>query len=61
MTVAGKFSTMSMADLIQWGRTSQRTGLFKFSDERGKEIRVVLSDGRNGSSSTNDKRGRWRS
>ena len=51
---------MSMADLIQWGRTSQRTGLFKFDDERGKEIRVVLSDGRIVFSSTNDKRERWR-
>jgi Domain of unknown function (DUF4388) len=51
---------MSMADLIQWGRTSQRTGLFKFTDERGKEIRVVLSDGRIVFSSTNEKRERWR-
>jgi len=60
VTVAGKFSTMSMADLIQWGRTAQRTGLFKFTDERGKEIRVVLNDGRIVLSSTNEKRERWR-
>ncbi len=51
---------MSVADLIQWGRTAQRTGLFQFTDERGKEIRVVLSDGRIVFSSTNDKRERWR-
>lgn len=49
-----------MADLIQWGRTAQRTGHFKFTGERGKEIRVVFSDGRIVFSSTNDKRERWR-
>src|SRR5688572_84485 len=60
MTVAGKFSTMSMADLIQWGRTAQRTGLLTLSDEEGKKkIKVVFRDGRIVFSSTNEVRERW--
>jgi hypothetical protein len=60
MSVAGKFSTMSMADLIQWARTAQRTGLLTLTDEGGKEIQVVFRDGRIVFSSNNDKRERWR-
>lgn len=56
MSVAGKFSTMSMADLIQWARTAQRTGLLLLKDKEGKEIRIVFRDGRIIFSSTNDKR-----
>src|SRR5439155_3478032 len=59
LSVAGKFSTMSMADLIQWGRTAQRTGLLKLNGEEGKEIRVVFRDGRIVFSSTNDKSERF--
>lgn len=51
---------MSMADLIQWGRTAQRTGLLHLSDGQGKEIDVVFRDGRIVFSSTNDQRERWR-
>ena len=51
---------MSMADLIQWGRTAQRTGLLKVSDGRVKEIQVVFRDGRIVFSSTNDRREHWR-
>jgi hypothetical protein len=56
--VAGEFSTMSMADLIQWARTAQRTGLLKLADEHGKEIRLVFRDGRIVFSSSKDKRER---
>ena len=59
MSVAGKFSTMSMADLIQWARTAQRTGLLTLRDGAGKEIQVVFRDGRIVFSSNNDKRERW--
>lgn len=52
---------MSIADLIQWGRTAQRTGLLKLNDDKGKEIQVVFRDGRIVFSSTNDKREQWRS
>lgn len=45
---------MSSAGLIQWSRTAQRTGLFKFADGAGKEIRVILNDGRIVSSSMNE-------
>jgi hypothetical protein len=50
---------MSMADLIQWGRTAQRTGLLRLSDGQGKEIRVVFRSGRIVFSSTNEKREQW--
>lgn len=60
MTVAGKFSSMSIADVIQWGRTAQRTGLITVSDEDKKQIQIVLNDGLIVSSSTNDKRERRR-
>ena len=60
MTVAGKFSSMSIADVIQWGRTAQRTGLITVSDDDKKQIQIVLRDGLIVFSSTNDKRERWR-
>lgn len=60
MSVAGKFSTMSMADLIQWTRTAQRTGLLRLSDGHNKEISVIFHDGHIVFSSTNEKRERWR-
>jgi hypothetical protein len=50
---------MSMADLIQWGRTAQRTGLLELKDEQGKTIRVVFRDGRIVFSSTNVKAERF--
>ncbi len=50
---------MSIADLIQWGRTAQRTGLLTVSDESGKKIQIVFRDGRIIFSSTNEKRERW--
>jgi uncharacterized protein DUF4388 len=59
MSVAGKFSTMSIADLIQWGRTAQRTGLLMVGDDAGKKIQIVFRDGRIIFSSTNEKRERW--
>ncbi|HVT04272.1 MAG TPA: DUF4388 domain-containing protein [Thermoanaerobaculia bacterium] len=56
VTIQGKFSTMSMADLIQWGRTAQRTGLLRVIDEKGKQIEVTFRDGRIIWSSTSELR-----
>jgi len=56
VTIQGKFSTMSMADLIQWGRTAQRTGLLRVGDSKGKQIEITFRDGRIILSSTNDPR-----
>jgi hypothetical protein len=50
---------MSIADLIQWGRTAQRTGLLQVSDDTNKKIQIVFRDGRIIFSSTNEKRERW--
>ena len=50
---------MSIADLIQWGRTAQRTGLLTVADDSGKQIQIVFRDGRIIFSSTNEKRERW--
>ena len=49
-----------MADLIQWARTAQRTGLLQLRSQEGKEIELVFRDGRIAFSSTNEKRNRWR-
>ena len=51
---------MSIADLIQWGRTAQRTGLLKLRSEDAREIDIVFRDGRIVFSSTNERRNRWR-
>ncbi|MGZ4779539.1 MAG: DUF4388 domain-containing protein [Thermoanaerobaculia bacterium] len=56
MSISGKFSTMSMADLIQWARTAQRTGILKLSDDAKKEVQVTFKDGRIVYSRTNDPR-----
>lgn len=56
MSVSGKFSTMSMPDLVQWARTAQRTGVLRLRDDHGKEINVGLADGRIVFSSTNASR-----
>ena len=45
-----------MADLIQWARTAQRTGILKLSDESKKEVQVTFKDGRIVYSRTNDAR-----
>lgn len=56
MSLVGRFSTMSMADLIQWARTAQRTGVLTLSDEESKRIQVTFVDGRIVSSATNEQR-----
>lgn len=56
MSVQGKFSTMSMADVIQWGRTAQRTGLLVARSDTKKEVRVSFRNGQIVFSSTNDPR-----
>ena len=45
-----------MADVIQWARTAQRSGVLKLSDGSGKEIRVAFRDGRIVFSSNNARR-----
>jgi hypothetical protein len=50
---------MSIADLIQWGRTAQRTGYLRLEDRRGKEIQIVFRDGRIVFSASNDRRESW--
>src|SRR5512140_2227596 len=47
---------MAMPDLVQWARTAQRTGVLRLRDDSGKEVNVVLADGRIVFSSTNAKR-----
>jgi len=56
VSVQGRFSTMSMADVIQWVRTAHRSGVLKLRDDAGKEIRVSFRDGRIVFSATNVKR-----
>jgi hypothetical protein len=56
VTVAGKFSTMSMPDLVQWARTAHRSGTLHLRDGQGKEIGVGLMDGRIIYSATNSPR-----
>lgn len=56
MSVSGRFSTMSMPDLVQWARTAQRTGILRLRDDHGKEIQVGLFDGHIVFSSTNEQR-----
>jgi len=47
---------MSMADLVQWARTAQRTGVLTLTDEATRQIQVTFVDGRIVSSSTNEQR-----
>lgn len=47
---------MSMADLIQWGRTAQRTGLLVARSDTKKEVRVTFRNGQIVFSATNDPR-----
>jgi hypothetical protein len=47
---------MSMADLVQWARTAQRTGILRLSDDLKKEVQVTFKDGRIVYSRTNDPR-----
>lgn len=56
MSLVGKFSTMSIADLIQWARTAQRTGVLTLTGEDARRIQVTFVDGRIVSSSTNEQR-----
>ncbi|MBK5258884.1 MAG: DUF4388 domain-containing protein [Thermoanaerobaculia bacterium] len=51
-----------MADLIQWARTAQRTGLLRLNDESGgREVHVYFRDGRIVFSSSNERRSGWAS
>jgi hypothetical protein len=46
MSLAGTFSSMSMADLIQWARTARRTGVITVRNkEQGAERRIFLQTG----------------
>ena len=56
MTIDGRFSTMSAADVIQWLRTSQQTGVLAVSDANEGEIVVTFRDGRIIYSSNKDQR-----
>jgi Domain of unknown function (DUF4388) len=56
VTVTGKFSTMSMPDLVQWARTAHRSGTLHLRDGHGKVIDVGLMDGRMIYSATNSPR-----
>jgi hypothetical protein len=52
---------MSMADLIQWARTAQRTGFLRLNDDGGREVHVFFRDGRIVFSSSNERRSGWAS
>lgn len=47
---------MSMADVIQWTRTAQRTGVLVVRDDDRRELKVAFRDGRIIFSTTNDTR-----
>lgn len=55
----GTFQIMSIADLIQWTRTAQKSGDLVVRDSDGKQIDVVFLDGRIICSSTNSPRERY--
>lgn len=55
----GTFQIMSIADLIQWTRTAQKSGDLIVRDSEGKQIDVVFLDGRIICSSTNSPRERY--
>lgn len=63
MSVSGLFSSMSMADLIQWARTAQRSGVITVRHSAGPEERtIVLEHGRivaSGSNSPREYLGRY--
>lgn len=63
MSVSGLFSSMSMADLIQWARTAQRSGVITVRHSEGPEERtIVLEHGRivaSGSNSPREYLGRY--
>jgi hypothetical protein len=44
MSLKGLFSSMSMADLIQWARTAQRTGIVVVRRSDGPAIRKIAFD-----------------
>jgi Domain of unknown function (DUF4388) len=46
VSLHGKFTSMSMADLIQWARTARRTGTLTLdNDATGEQRKVVLENG----------------
>jgi len=47
---------MSMADVVQWTRTAQRSGVLTVKDEGAREVSVTFRDGRIIFSTTNDSR-----
>ena len=57
MSLHGKFTSMSMADLIQWTRTARRTGTLTLdNDATGEQRKVVLENGSIISCSSNSPR-----
>ena len=62
MKLEGTFTVMPPADLIQWARSAQKTGLLKLYNPAGKTIEVAFLDGRivySASDSPREKYGRW--
>jgi hypothetical protein len=56
LSLSGLFSTMSMPDLIQWGRTAQRTGVLTLESSSSSRLEVVFRSGRVIFTSTNSRR-----
>lgn len=57
MPLSGNFSSMSMADLIQWARTARRTGVITARDPgQNAERRIFLRDGQIIACASNDPR-----
>lgn len=57
VSLSGSFSSMSMADLIQWARTARRSGVITArSSSQSAERRIFLQDGRIIACASNDPR-----
>src|SRR5687768_2509945 len=60
MSISGRLATMAIADVIQWARTAQRTGVLTVNDEADKQLQLTFIDGNIISSSTSDQRATYR-